>query len=297
MAISAQRQNVERLAEWGYTDLWAGESDAADALVPLAAAAGWGTPLRLGTAVVSVFLRPPALLAMSTAALADVASGGVVLGVGASSSVIVQRWNDVAFDEPVRRVRDHAVAMRNLLDGGRRHGFSLARPPVARVPVLVGALRPAMLRVAREVADGVVLTCIGASDLETIAPHLASGAEVAAWITVCPSEDRDQVRAVARRRLAAYLSAPSYQAQQIWLGRGDVLAGVFAAWQSGAGLDAAAAALPDRVVDELVVHGDADSCREQLDEFVRGGVTTPLIEVLPGVMDVSEAWRSLAPSG
>lgn len=296
LPIRAQRAQVESLAAWGYTDLWAGESDGADAFTPLAMAAGWGTPLRLGTAVVSAFLHPPALLAMTTASLADAAPGGVVLGIGASSPLIVERWNGVPFVDPVAKVRDVATQVRALLHGERRAGFSLATAPASPPPVYLAALRPTMLRVARDLADGVILTCIGANDLATITPHLAPGHEVVAWITVCPSTDADLVRAVARRRLAGYLAAPAYEAQQRWLGRGDALAGVWQAWRTGGGIDVAAAAVPDSVVDELVVHGDPDECRSHLARFVAAGVTTPLVEILPGVLSTGEAWRSLAPS-
>jgi probable F420-dependent oxidoreductase len=295
-AMRVQRSRVEQLASWGYTDLWAGESDGADAFTPLAVAAGWDTPLRLGTAVVSAFLHPPALLAMRTAAVADVATGGVVLGIGASSPLIVERWNGVPFVDPVAKVRDVAAHVRALLHGERRNGFSLATPPVPAPPVYLAALRPTMLRVARDTADGVILTCIGADDLARITPHLAPAHEVVAWITVCPSADAALVRSVARRRLAGYLAAPAYEAQQRWLDRGDALAGVWEAWRTGGGIDAAAAAVPDEVVDALVVHGDADACRAHIERFVTAGVTTPLLEVLPGIMDVGEAWRRLAPT-
>jgi probable F420-dependent oxidoreductase len=293
--LRAQRPLVERLAAWGYTDLWAGESDGADAFTPLAVAAGWGTPLRLGTAVVSPFLRPAALLAMSAATLADAAAGGFVLGIGASSPVIVERWNSVAFADPLARVRSAAVHLRALLAGDKRDGFRVHRTPAPVPPVYVGALRPAMLRVAREAADGVVLTCVGAGDLEQVRPHLAAGHETVAWITVCPSTDAAAVRAAARPRLAAYLASPAYEAQQRWLGRAALLEPVWQAWRSGAGLAAAAAALPDEVIDALVVHGTPEQCHEHLARFVAGGVTTPILELLPGVLEPDEAWRRLAP--
>jgi len=148
---------------------------------------------------------------------------------------------------------------------------------------------------AREVGDGVILTCVGADDLPVVLPHCAPHHEVVAWITVCPSTDAARVRAIARRRLAGYLAAPAYEAQQRWLGRGDALEPVWAAWRDGRGLDAAAAAIPDSVVDALVVHGAPEACREHLARFTDAGVTTPILEVLPGVLEFHDAWRLLAP--
>lgn len=293
--LRAQRAAVSDLAAWGYTDLWTGESDGHDGFGPLAVAAGWGTPLRLGTAVVSAFLHPPALLAMQVATLADAAEGGVVLGLGASSAAIVERWNGVPFAAPVARVRDTALHVRALLAGERRRGFSLSRVPAPAPPVMLAALQPRMFALAREVGDGVILTCVGADDLPVVLPHCAPHHEVVAWITVCPSTDAARVRAIARRRLAGYLAAPAYEAQQRWLGRGDALEPVWAAWRDGRGLDAAAAAIPDAVVDALVVHGAPEACREHLARFTDAGVTTPILEVLPGVLEFHDAWRLLAP--
>lgn len=293
--LRAQRHLVEQLASWGYTDLWAGESDAADALTPLAVAAGWGTPLRLGTAVVSPFLHPPALLAMSAAALAGAAGGGFVLGLGASSATIVERWNGVAYTDPVGRVRAAVAQQRALYAGERRDGFRLHRAPSPAPAIYVGALRPAMLRLARDEADGVILTCVGVDDLAVIRPYLVPDHETVAWITVCPSADAAAVRAAARPRLAGYLAAPAYEAQQRWLGRADALEPVWQAWRSGGGLAAAAAAIPDHVVDALVVHGTPEACHEHLTRFAAAGVTTPILELLPGVLDPADAWRRLAP--
>lgn len=295
--LRAQRAWVEALADLGYTDLWAGESDGFDAFGPLALAAGWDVPLRLGTAVVSAFLHPPALLAMQTATLADAAPGGFALGLGASSAAIVERWNGVPYEHPLARVRDTAAHVRALLAGERRRGFALARPPRVPPPVLLAALRPAMFALARDVADGVILTCVGADDLPTVLAHVAPSHEVVAWITVCPSSDAEAVRAIARTRLAGYLASPVYEAQQRWLGRGAQLAGVWDAWRNGGGIAAAAAAIPDDVVDALVVHGEPDECRAHLERFTRAGVTTPILEVMPGVLELGEAWRRLAPAG
>src|SRR5262249_22915844 len=86
------------LADMGYTDLWSTESNGADGFTPLALAAAAEPRLRLGTAIVSSFTRGPALLAQSAATMAAAAPGRFVLGLGASSDVIVRRWDDI----PVR---------------------------------------------------------------------------------------------------------------------------------------------------------------------------------------------------
>src|SRR5207248_1853955 len=91
------------LFSMGYTDLWSAEVAGADAFTPLVLASEWDASLRLGTAVVPVHTRGPAALAMSAAALADLAPGRFVLGIGASSETIVTGWNGIAYDPPLAR--------------------------------------------------------------------------------------------------------------------------------------------------------------------------------------------------
>ncbi|MGB2850450.1 MAG: LLM class flavin-dependent oxidoreductase, partial [Solirubrobacterales bacterium] len=90
----------------GYTDVWSGETQGPDGFTPLALAANWSQRMRLGTGVVGVFQRGPALLAMEAAALADASGGRFALGIGSSSNVIVERWNGIEFRRPLSRVSE-----------------------------------------------------------------------------------------------------------------------------------------------------------------------------------------------
>src|SRR6266545_7893804 len=88
----------------GYTDLWSGETQGPDGFTPLALAACWTERARLGTGVVGVFTRGPALLAQQAAALADASGGRFALGIGASSDRIVEGWNQIPFERPLSKV-------------------------------------------------------------------------------------------------------------------------------------------------------------------------------------------------
>ena len=308
--LADQREHVVALADAGFTDLWVGESDGADAVTPLATAAAWEPRLRLGTAIVSVFTRPPGLLAMTAAALADAARGQFVLGVGASSATVVREWNAVEYARPLTRTRDVVRFLRAALAGERVteefatfavNGFRLQRPPETPPPIFVAGLQPRMLELAGREGDGVVLTCLSAADVGAVLPGVEAAAvdarrpapEVVAWITVCPSTDREQVRAIARRRIVGYLTVPAYVAFHAGLGRAEALAPMHEAWARG-DRRAAAAAIPDAVIDDLFVHGTPQECREHLDRFAAAGVTTLLLEVLPGIVDPVAALRELA---
>ena len=107
---------------------------------------------------------------------------------------------------------------------------------------------------------------------------------------------RDSVRAGAKRAIAAYLNVPVYADFHRWLGRSEELEGMWNSWAAG-DRKAALDAIPDRVVDQLIVHGTAEQCREHIDQYHTMGVTTSAISVMPfGGIDPVQAARDLAPA-
>ncbi len=302
--LSEHRRWFEEVADLGYTDLWSSEADGADAFTPLALAAAWAPSLRLGTAIVPAFTRGPAVLAQSAAAMAEAAPGRFALGVGTSSDVIVTSWNDTPFDRPYQRVRDVVRFLRVAFTGQKVdeayesftvRGFRLGRPPAVAPPLLIAALRPGMLRLAGRESDGAIINWLAASDVPKVVAEVGPGKEIVARIFVCPSPDADAVRVMGRRLVAAYLNVPVYAAFHEWLGRGPLLADMWDAWKGG-DRKAALEAIPDEVVDDLIVHGSPAAVRDKIKVFLDNGVTTPALALLPsGDVDLAQAVRDLAP--
>jgi probable F420-dependent oxidoreductase len=307
LSLADQRELFAELPDLGYTDAWSSEVDGADGFTPLVLASVWAPALRLGTAIAPVFTRGPATLAQSAAALAAAAPGRVAIGIGASSDVIVERWNGIPFDRPLQRVRDTARFLRAALAGEKvteRYetfavdGFRLSLVPDPPPRLLVAALRPGMLRLAGRESDGAILNWLAPGDVATVTPYVHAagpGREIAARIFVAPTADADAARGVGRRALATYLNVPVYRAFHQWLGRGDRLAPMWAAWEAG-DRRGALAALDDDLVDELVVHGSPDACRERVGRYVEAGVHTPILALLPVGGDLHETVRGLGPA-
>jgi probable F420-dependent oxidoreductase len=306
--LHAQRDWIVELADLGYTDVWSSEANGADAFTPLALASTWAPSLRLGTAIVPAFTRGPGLMAQSVGTLAQAAPGRFVLGVGTSSNVIVEGWNGIPFDEPYKRTRDVVRFLRRALAGEKVtgeydtfsvRGFKLGMMPEQPVPILVAALREGMLRLAGREGDGAIINWLSADDVATVAPIVQAAGdgtprEVVARIFVAPTDDADTVRGMGRFAIAAYLNVPVYAAFHEWLGRGDRLAEMWRLWKEG-DRKAALAAIPDSVVDELIVWGPPEKCREHVQRYVDNGVTTPALALLPFGLDQRQAVRDLAP--
>ncbi|MGZ4691359.1 MAG: LLM class F420-dependent oxidoreductase [Acidimicrobiia bacterium] len=304
--LSEHRSWFEELVDLGFTDIWSSEAGGHDAFTVLALAAAWTPGLRLGQAVVPVYTRGPALLAQTIASLIDAAPGRVAVGIGTSSNVIVERWNGIPFDRPYHHVRDTLRFLRTALTGEKVtatydsfevKGFRLGVRVEQQPPILVGALRPGMLRLAGREGDGAIINWLGADDVQTVAPIVAEGGadkEIVARIFVLPSEDRDAVRHLGRQMIAEYLNVPVYAAFHEWLGRGDLLGPMWTAWKAG---DRAGAteAIPDEVLDQLVVSGSPEECAEHVTRYVEAGVTTPMPMILAAPDRTREVLRALAP--
>ena len=113
--LPAHREVLRQAESLGYTDAWTAEVDQLDGFVPIAPAALWTETMRFGTAIANVFTRGPALLAQQASAVAEIAPGRFVLGVGASSPAIVESWNGIELRKPLERVRIAARRPRRLL--------------------------------------------------------------------------------------------------------------------------------------------------------------------------------------
>jgi len=309
--LHSHREKLAELADLGYTDIWSAESDGADGFTPLAMAAAWEPRLRLGTAIIPAYTRSPACFAQSVASLADAAPGRFAIGIGSSSNVIVEKWNGIPFVEPYKKVRDVVRFLNDALSGEKIakkydtfevNGFKLGVRPEQKPKILVAALREGMLRLAGRESDGAIINWLSATDVRKVASVVRDAAggedrEIVARIFVCPSENADVVRAAGRFAIAAYLNVPVYAEFHRWLGRGDQLQGMWDAWKAG-DRKAALAAIPDEVVDDILIHGSPEHCRAKIDEYFENGVTTSSLAIL-GLDPELRHWdavKALSPS-
>ena len=298
----AVAQEMEQL---GYTDAWSYEVDGSDAFAPLALIAG-ATSMRVGTAIANVYTRGPATLAQSAASIADMAPGRFVLGIGSGSQPIVEQWNDMKFDKPATRVKEMVQFLRQALAGERVvfhgktfsvDGFRLTRPATEPVPIHVAALREGMLKVAGQVADGVCINWLSAEDVKQSVAVVREAAraagrdpeaiEVTARLMVNidpPGPDQDTAM---RRHIAAYLNVPVYRDFHQWLGRGADLGGMWESWDAG-DRKGALAAIPQRTIDELIIHGTPEERVAHAKRYMDAGVDTVFMSLATRETDPAE---------
>lgn len=298
LALHQHRWAVERLADAGVGEVSTGEASGLDGLSPLLLAGAWRPELTLSASVVSAFTRGPSIMAGTAAALAEAAPGRARFGIGAGSDRIVTERNGIPFERPYTRVASVLRVLRATLAGGRASSvpeavsalgiqdFRLARVPEQPPALVVAALGPRMQRLAAAEADGVALNFLSATDLATVRASarevpraLPDPLTVQARIFVVPG-DGDAAELAARRMIAAYLSVPVYANFQSWLGRGEQLTGMRAAWDGG---DRARAVelVPDQVVRDLVLTGPPSACARGVRAYLDAGVDIATLLLLP----------------
>ncbi len=270
---SALPEQLAEAARFGIQEAWSYERNVFDAFTPLAAAATAHPTMRLGTSIVPVFTRPPGLLAMSAAGLAELAPGRFVLGVGGSTETIVTGWMGVPFQEPLRRVRETILTVRALLDGERVGKLTLFRPPAVPPPIYMAALGERMLRLAGEIADGVVFFMASAASVPGLLRGVGRDLDSVARVIVLCGQDHARNLAFARRFITGYAILPFYARFLESQGWGEAVRSVQRRWEAG---DRAAAnqEVPEEMAESLMLFGTDPRLDERVDEYRRSGLGT-----------------------
>jgi F420-dependent oxidoreductase-like protein len=299
-------QRVQVADDLGVDSAWVAEAWGRDAFTLLAELALKTKQIKLGTAIVNVFSRSAAVLAMTAVSLDELSGGRMALGLGSSGANVIEHWHGVAFDKPLTRLREYVqiinriVAKRRLVHKGDvfnlRRGFRLdMEPPRSHIPIFIAALSPRSIEQAGEVADGWIPIYWPKERLQEGIDQVVKGAERAGRqrkdLTVAPSigvyvigdgDDSEEVRRHARQPIAFYVGRMGvfyYQMLQRMGFEGEVAA-IRAAWDRG-DPGGAAAAVSDRMLDATAVIGSAEECSEKLAEWHALGGDLPIINLPP----------------
>jgi len=292
-----------RLQDAGYTSAWLAEIQGPDAFTQLGALAVT-TDLELGVAVLPAQTRAPMVLAMSAISLAQLTGGRFTLGIGASSEVIVAGWAGQPFDKPLTTVRETFEALRPMLRGERTtyegervqvHGYRPHATPDPAVPLYLGALNQRSLRVVGELgADGLCLNQMGAQHVPAMLDLVREGADgalptdfgVVARLFCLVTDDIPAGREIVKRSFAPYIATDVYNRFYRWMGYEQEARAVVAA---GRDREAQAAAISDRLVDDIFLVGTAGAIAERIGAFVDAGVTVPVIAPIAADLAQTEA--------
>jgi alkanesulfonate monooxygenase SsuD/methylene tetrahydromethanopterin reductase-like flavin-dependent oxidoreductase (luciferase family) len=248
-----------------------------------------------------------------TAATIDEYSGGrMVLGLGVSHKITVENWFDAEISKPVTQMREYAAIVKAILAGEEppaggefynTHFRLMGYPPRPELPVYIAALSPNMLRLAGEIADGVMLWLCNPDYIrDVVVPEVTKGREKAGktieGFDIVPAvptglgADPDAARDAFRKDLIPYASLPFYRSM---LERAGFAADLeaFDAGMAGGDTANALSGLSNEMLDSLAGIGDEDAVRAAVDRYREAGATSPCIGAIPGT-DFDGALRAVA---
>ncbi len=290
-----------RLAEsLGYDSTFVTHIAGRDSLTVLAAYAAATERIRLGTGVLPIYSRTPVATAQTAATIDEISGGRMVLGLGVSHRVTVENWYGTEIGKPVREMREYVGAVRAMLggedpSGGERWPTSfrfIGYPVRAELPIYVAALSPRMLRLAGEIADGVLLwLCDPRYVRETVVPEVRAGRQAAGKdldgfdivpaVPAAVTDDRAATLERVRADLLTYLSLPFYRSMLERSGFGAEIEG-FDAAIGGGDTDGAKAAISERMLAALGGFGTAADVGDAVRRYLEAGATSPGVSPVPG---------------
>ncbi|HWF83024.1 MAG TPA: TIGR03564 family F420-dependent LLM class oxidoreductase [Streptosporangiaceae bacterium] len=227
-ALSLLRDSLSKAADDGFASAWMANIFGLDTLTALAVA-GSGIGIEIGTAVVPTYPRHAAVLAQQALTTALALDGRLTLGIGLSHKIVIEDMYGYSFDAPATHMSEYLSILLPALDGEQvnvtgktmRAAIGLSTPRLGRMPVLLAALGPQMLKLCGKHTDGTILWMTGPATVrDYVAPMINASAQAAGRpaprvvciLPVCVTDDPDAAKARAAKAFEIYGFLPSYRA-------------------------------------------------------------------------------------
>jgi F420-dependent oxidoreductase-like protein len=295
-SLDSALKRATRAEELGYESLFVTHIAGRDSITLLAGYAARTSRVRLGTGVIPIYTRTPANMAQSFATLDELSGGRAIAGLGVSHKPVVEHWFGQSIDKPLAEMREYVAIVRAILRGEDpppgekfRTAFHLTGwEPRAELPIYLAGLSPGMLRLAGEIADGVVLWLCNPNYIrEVVVPTVREGRveagrdldgfDIVAAVPSAVTDDPEAARERLRGEVGPYFNLPYYRAML-----------------ERSGLDPDAGPTDD-FLELLGAIGSADEARASVRRYARSGTTSPCVGGISGT-DFDATLESLAQS-
>ncbi len=302
---------VEEAERSGFEAVFAAEAWGSDAFTPLAWWGSRTSRVKLGTSIVQLSARTPASCAMHALTLDHLSGGRAILGLGVSGPQVVEGWYGQPFAKPLARTREYVGIIRKVLareepvandgphyrlpyDGPGATGLGKPLKPIVHplrpdVPIWMGAEGPKNVALAAEIADGwlpiyfsprVADMYHGWLDEGFARPGARRTREtftIAATAQLVVTDDKPATYDAMRPWMALYIGGMGAKEQNFHksvferMGYADVADQVQEHYLAGR-KNEAAALVPDELISEITIVGDAAEVRDGVQRWADAGV-------------------------
>ncbi len=309
-------KHAERL---GYESVWTSEAYGSDAVTPATWILANTTKIKVGTAIMQMPARTPAMTAMTAMTLAQLSGNRFIVGLGASGPQVVEGWHGVAYGRPVTRLKEYIEVMRLIFarqgvltyDGKEYQvpykgpgATGLGKPLKSilhceeRIPIYAATLTPAGVEAAAEVADGFFPVWMDPEQYNVFKAPIEKGFakagdkslgefDVAPFVTAIMGPDVKQCMMPVRGNMALYIGGMGARGKNFYndyatrLGFGDAAAKIQDLFLSGR-KDEAMAAVPEDLIDACHLIGPADRIKQRLARWKKAGASNQVGSMLIG---------------
>jgi alkanesulfonate monooxygenase SsuD/methylene tetrahydromethanopterin reductase-like flavin-dependent oxidoreductase (luciferase family) len=288
-SLETALQRVELAERLGYESAYVTHIAGRDSITVLMAYAARSERLRLGTGVTPIYSRTPAAAAQSYATLDEFSGGRAIAGLGVSHRPVVEAWYGQQIDKPLLEIREYVDIVRAIFRGENppqgekfRCAFQfMGFEPRPDIPIYLAGLSPGMLRLAGEIADGVVLWLCNPDYIrEVVVPRVAEGRakagkpaegfDIVAAVPSAVTNEPDQARGQLRSELIPYFSLPFYRKMIELSGYGEDIAAFDAAGGDPAKIS-------DGFISTLAAIGSAEEAIAAVRRYADSGATSPCL--------------------
>ena len=314
---------IQQAESMGYDSVWTAEAYGNDAVTSAAYVLAQTSKIRVGTAIMQMPARTPAMCAMTAMSLDQLSSGRFIVGLGASGPQVVEGWHGVPYGKPVTRTKEYIQIMRKIFEregpvefDGQMYQMpnqsegttGLGKPlksilaAASDIPIYTASITPAGLRCAGEVADGVFPVWMDPNKYDVLGESIEQGFEkagngkslkdfdVAPFVTVAMNDDLDAAYDALRPWLALYIGGMGAKNKNFYhdyatrLGYGDAADQIQELYLSGKKPEAEAL-VPNELLDEVSLIGPRERIIERLGPWKEAGKRGEVGSMLLGVQD------------
>ena len=279
--------------------LWIPESWGREAFVMLGAIGAMTRRIKLGTSIVSMFSRSPATLAMAASTLDNITLNRTIIGIGASTPILAEDWHGIKFIHPLDRMREYVTCFKIISSGEtinfdgnffKLKNIKIMHPSQRKeIPVFLGAVNSGMIKLATEIADGIILYLSPLDELKKTVERIKSlttrkskSFEICSvFITAISNKYPDLARERAAKTLAFYVAVGKYYNKFLSShGFKSQVEQITTEYQNH-GIENISKFVTDPMLDSLTIYGTTEDCIKSLKRFVSCGLSLPILQINP----------------
>jgi 5,10-methylenetetrahydromethanopterin reductase len=277
--------------------LWVPESWGREAFVSLGALSQVTTKVKLGTSILSIYARSPATTAMGATTLDMLSKNGIILGLGASTPVLVENWHGLKFEKPIPRMREYVECLTQMIKGEKvnytgnyfkvKNFKLLYKPKRERIPIFIAAVNKNMISLACDLADGILLYLRPIEELKKTISQINSKTSNKSFETACviissvSDKEPEKARERAAKTLAFYVAVGEYYNRFLSSNGFRTEVEQISSEYRQAGLNRASKFVSEKMLDSITVCGNSEECIKSLDRFISAGISLPIIQINP----------------